>query len=449
MKSVVVTALGIVTVVAGGLGLVGRGQAPPADPARAIEFRQQRIDDGQSEAAALADLNGDGALDIISSESWYEAPRWTKHPLRTIPFTNNYVDNFSDLPVDVNGDGRTDLVQIGYFARRIIWIENPGTTGGVWTEHEIDAVGPTEFAFLVDINNDGRAMELLPQFTSAQAPLCWYEIQDGKWVKHVVSAQSYGHGIGAGDLNGDGRTDIVTPQGWLEAPADVRAAGHWTFHATDWLDPRIPIGRPPAPLDAAPAGDSAAAPVPPGAGSAPDPTRPVDIDIPPPGVPPVARGRGATPASRGRGTAPVRVEYGFMHVIDLNEDGRHDVLTTMAHSFGVLWFEQGAGGTWTQHLIDNTWSRGHASALADVNGDGRRDFVTGTRFMGRNTAETEPLAMYWYEYRPGPEVTWIRHRISAGGQAGGGLQTVVGDVGGDGDADIVSGGKSGLFLFEQ
>jgi hypothetical protein len=366
------------------------------------------MDGGQSETAALADLNNDGALDLISSESWYEAPSWTKRPLRTIPITNNYVDNFSDLPVDVNGDGFMDLVQVGYFARRIVWIENPGRTGGAWTEHLIEAIGPTEFAFLVDLNNDGKAVELLPQFTgAAQSPLAWYEIQNGAWVKHIVASQSFGHGIGAGDVNGDGRADIVTPQGWLEAPADVRAPGEWTMHKTDWLQPQIPIGQPPS---------SAAGPAPPG---------------------------------RGRGPAPIRVEFGFMHVIDLNEDGRSDILTTMAHSFGVLWFEQRADGTWAQHLIDNTWSRSHASALADVNGDGRRDFVTGARFMGRNAAETEPLAMYWYEYRPGPAVNWTRHRISAGGEAGGGLQIAVGDIGGDGDADIVSGGKSGLFLFEQ
>jgi hypothetical protein len=369
------------------------------------------MDDGQSETAALADLNNDGSLDIISSGSWYEAPSWTKRPLREVAFTNNYVDNFSDLPVDVNGDGFTDVVQIAYFARRLLWIENPGRAGGSWTEHEIEAVGPTEFAFLVDLDNDGRARELLPQFTgAAQAPLCWYELRDGAWVKHVIATQSYGHGIGAGDINGDGRADVLTPQGWLEAPVDVRAPGAWTFHPTDWLTPAIAIGRPP---------DASPSPEPGGAGA------------------------------RGRGTAPIRVEYGFMHVIDLNEDGRTDVLTTMAHSFGVLWFEQGADGGWTPHLIDNTWSRSHASVLADLNGDGRRDFITGTRLMGRNAAETEPLAMYWYEYRPGPSVSWTRHQISAGGEAGAGLQIAVGDVGSVGDLDIVSGGKSGLFLFER
>ncbi len=70
---------------------------------------------------------------------------------------NGYVDSFSDLPLDVDQDGFTDVIQVGYFARRIVWIKNPGKTDGEWTEHLIDAIGPTEFAFLVDLDNDGKA----------------------------------------------------------------------------------------------------------------------------------------------------------------------------------------------------------------------------------------------------------------------------------------------------
>ena len=169
------------------------------------------------------------------ASTWFEAPSWTAHKIRDIPFTSGYVDNFSDLPVDVDGDGYTDVVQIAYFARKIVWLKNPGKTKNPWAENEIEAIGPTEFAFLVDLNNDGKALEILPQFTGAAAsPVLWYELQDHKWVRHVVSPQSYGHGIGVGDLNGDGRNDILTAKGWLESPADPRAAGDWVFHASDW-----------------------------------------------------------------------------------------------------------------------------------------------------------------------------------------------------------------------
>lgn len=359
-----------------------------------ISFRIHMIDPGASETAAVADINNDGRLDIVSGESWYEAPAWKKHALREIGFTDNYIDNFSDLTVDVDGDGYVDIVQFGYFSKNIVWLKNPGKSGGPWVQTEIDSSGPTEFAFLVDLNNDGKALELLPEFDRANVPLAWFELQNGKWIKHVVSQQSYGHGIGAGDVNGDGRNDIITPKGWLEAPNDPRAAGDWTFHATDWDQHPIPPG---------------------GAG---------------------------------------RTRFGFMYAVDINGDGRNDILTTSAHDYGLCWFEQGAAGNWTQHTIDNTWSQAHASAYVDLNGDGRKDLVTGKRYMahnGNDPGEREPLGLYWYEHRKGQNgaVEWVRHIVDYGGRMGGGMQLQVIDIDGDGDLDIVSGGKSGLFLAEN
>jgi hypothetical protein len=387
-----------------------------------IRFELTPIDGGSAESVAIADVNNDGRLDVIAAESWYESPAWTKRAIRSIPVSSGYVDSFSDLPLDVDGDGFTDVIQIGYFARRIVWMKNPGKSGGEWTEHLIDAVGPTEFALLVDLDNDGRSDDLLPQFTgAARAPLTWYEPQGGEWIKHVVSGQSYGHGIGAGDVNGDKRTDIVTPQGWLEAPSDPRAPGQWTFHATEWQ--RLAI---PAPATTAPSGTA---------------TAPPPLVVPPATSAPAAAGPGA---ARG-------AEWGFMHVLDINGDGRSDVLTTSAHSYGICWFEQLADGSWRQHVVDHSWSHAHASTLADVNGDGRLDLVTGKRFQSRNAAapgDDDPLGVYWYEFTAGAgnAVTWSRHTIHFGGKAGAGLQIAARDLDGDGDIDIVSGGKSGLFV---
>lgn len=387
-----------------------------------VRFTMVPIDPGAAESVAVADINKDGRPDIVSAESWYEAPRWTKHPIRSIPVSSGYVDSFSDLPLDVDGDGYVDVIQIGYFARRIVWMKNPGAAGGAWTENLIDAIGPTEFAFLVDLDNDGKADELLPQFTgAAKAPLTWYDLQDGKWIKHIVSERSFGHGIGAGDVNKDKRNDIVTPQGWLEAPADPRAAGEWTFHAADWQQRAIPP------------------PVKTAATSTPS-TAPPALVVP-------AAGAAAETSPRG-------AEWGFLHVIDLNGDGRNDVLTTSAHSYGLCWFEQRADGSWQQHVIDHSWSHAHASVLADMNGDGKLDLVTGKRFQSRNVAaagDDEPLGIYWYEFTRAANsaVTWARHTVDFGGKAGAGLQMAARDMDGDGDTDVVTAGKSGLFLAEN
>jgi VCBS repeat protein len=377
-----------------------------------IPFRPLMIDNGASETAAVTDINKDGRLDIVSGENWYEAPSWTKHKFRELNFTNNYYDNFSDLPVDVDGDGYPDLVRVTWFAKKISWWKNPGRSSSQpWAEADIHTGFNIEFAVLADMDNDGKAHEVVAQENGT--PQAWYEAKNGAWVAHVVSDKSYGHGIGAGDVNGDKRTDILTPRGWLEAPTDPRQ-GNWTFHA-DWEAINVPLpvsGQPAAP---------------------------------------------ATPP-----TQPKLLELGFIHVLDVNGDGRNDVIAGAGHNYGLFWFEQGKDGQFTRRTIDASWSQPHASTIVDLNGDGRVDIVTGKRFMAHNGSdpgEKEPLGVYWYEYvRPTatsvaggqpPAVEWIKHVIDYGGRMGGGMQIPVIDVDGDGDLDIVCAGKSGLFFVEN
>ena len=210
--------------------LVGLGAGRPPN----VPFVIHQIDNGASETASVFDVDGDKRLDIVSGEFWYQAPAWTPHRFRELAFTSNYIDAFSDLPLDVDGDGRTDLVTVSWFAKRIAWYRNPGRTDATWVDATVDSGFPIEFAILADLDNDGQAREVLPQFGDTKAPLAWYEAKNGAWVKHVVAPGSFGHGIGAGDVNGDKRTDILTPKGWLEAPADPRSDG-WTHHA-EWTD---------------------------------------------------------------------------------------------------------------------------------------------------------------------------------------------------------------------
>jgi len=376
-----------------------------------IPFRSLLIDGGASETAAVADINKDGKLDIVSGENWYEAPSWTKHKFRELNFTNNYYDNFSDLPVDVDGDGYPDLVRVTWFAKKISWWKNPGRSSGNqhWSEADIHTGFNIEFAVLADMDNDGKANEVVAQENGT--PQAWYEVKNGAWVSHEVSDKSYGHGIGAGDVNGDKRTDILTPRGWLEAPADPRQ-GNWTFHP-DWEAINVPL---PAP------GQAAAA----------------------------------------EGAQPKLLELGFMHVLDVNGDGKNDVIAGAGHNYGLFWFEQGKDGKFARRTIDASWSQAHASTVVDLNGDGMKDIVTGKRFMAHNGSdpgEKEPLGVYWYEYaRPAAGAVtagqpaageWIKHVIDYGGRMGGGMQIPVIDIDGDGDLDIVCAGKSGLFLVEN
>ncbi|MBI3281612.1 MAG: VCBS repeat-containing protein [Acidobacteria bacterium] len=339
-----------------------------------VPFQKHVLDLGANETCTLADVNGDQRVDIVSGENWFEAPGWTKHKFRELPFTNNYIDNFSDLALDVNGDGRADIISVAWFSRRIAWFENPGKPAVTWKEHPVESGFPNEFAFLVDLDNDGKAQELLPQFGNPKAPLSWYEAKNGKLVRHMISGRSYGHGIGAGDVNGDGRADVLTPQGWLEAPPDPRS-GDWKHHP-DWSETK-------------------------GLGflHVHDVNGDGRNDV----VTSYAHDYGVFWMEQGADAKWTRrmideswSQAHALTLVDLNGDGRKDILTGkryMAHNgrdpgerepLGIYWYEhvEGADGKkleWVRHVIDYAGRAGGGMQIpvADLDGDGDLDFAVG------------------------------------------------------------------------
>lgn len=340
-----------------------------------IPFEKIAVDLGAAEPAAFADINHDGKLDIVSGEFWYEGPRWTKHHFRDIDFKNGYIDDFSDLILDVNNDGYPDVISCGWFSKSVWWDENPGKQASApWKRHIIQENHSVEFAFLVDLDNDGKAREVLPQFGDAVGGVAWYEVKNGAFVKHVVSPNGPGHGIGAGDVNGDGRNDIITSKGWYEAPADPRS-GDWKFHQDFDLGQTGFLYV----LD-------------------------VNGDGRPDIVTSMAHDYGIfwmEQTAAGKWTKHMIddtwSQSHAMTMVDLNGDGKKDFLTGkrfMAHDhdpgvrepLGVYWYEylktddpKNGNVAWVKHVVDYSTRTGGGMqiSVADIDGDGRPDFVTG------------------------------------------------------------------------
>jgi hypothetical protein len=198
-----------------------------AHASAALKFTQVQIASENFESVEVFDVNGDANPDIVSGSYWYKGPDFRfKYFIGDVRREGEYYDDFSTIPYDVNEDGKMDFITGGWWGNNIRWRENPGNEGP-WPEHIIATTGNVETTRAWDVDGDGK-LEIVPN--TPGKPLYYYQKENGKttFTAHKVIDQ-HGHGLGFGDVNGDGHGDFIISNGWVEGPST--SGGNWLFHA--------------------------------------------------------------------------------------------------------------------------------------------------------------------------------------------------------------------------
>ena len=367
--------------------------------------------------------------------------------------------------LDMDGDGFPDLLSGAY------WYQNPGPNGGEWKQHQFRTVGiHNEFVndcgeWIVDVDHDG-----LPDLVTVgwiSNGLWWYRnpgpqatAAGAQWKAEKITDSFDTEGGAFADINGDGKPDL--------------ALSHYNRNGVLWVDfsgpkPRVHhIG-----------------------GRKED-------------------GHGIGIADiNGDGKADILTPHGWFEQIDadkdkwqwhpdwelgdagfpilgydVNHDGKLDLIYGQGHGYGLYWLEQAgtpAHRTWVRHTIDESFSQSHALLLADTDGDGRPELITGKRYRGHSGGDPgsyDPVVVYAYKLPgaaqladakshaanssgtttgstsmqiadPTTDPVFTRITLSENGTASAGTQIIAADLDHDGDIDIASAGKLGVHVLEN
>ena len=372
-------------------------------------FQMQRVSDMYySWGAAAADFNKDGAMDIVAGPYIYFGPDFTNYReiFPAVPFNpaKDFAEVNCEYAFDFTGDGWPDVLTGPPNATLYV---NPKGESRRWDKYVVVPGIQTEVTVLKDIDGSG-----IPALVYGKNGAMCYAKPDPanatKFIEHAISEPGLAlvHGVGIGDINGDGRMDILNPNGWWEQPATNADKSLWTYH-------------------------------------------------------PQAFGRYAHRSWNAGGAA--------MAVYDVNGDGLNDVVTSLnAHGFGLAWFEQkrDARGniSFVRHMISDdyrfknaggvTFSQPHGSTFADIDGDGIPDFIVGKRYWSHLDVYFDPdpysaPVLYWYRTVRNPKAPggaeFVPELIH--NRSGAGSDVTAVDLNNDGKTDVITSTDRGTFIF--
>lgn len=350
-----------------------------------------------SEGAGAGDIDGDGATDAVYGPYWFKGPEFRERHKIFKPVAQPreaYANHFFAWVHDFNGDGRNDVLTAGFPGTPAYVYENPGSDklGELWKRHEVLGSVSNESPQLLNIVGDER-----PEFLCTNNGYFGYATIDpaqplGKWAFRNISERTaprpFGHGLGAGDINGDGRIDILTKDGWFEQPESLSET-KWKFHEVAF---------------AGPGGAEMYA---------------YDID-----------GDGDNDVV----TSLAAHEFGLSWHEQLR-DG--DKISFREHLI--------MGSKPEENRYGLVFSEPHSVNLVDIDGDGLRDIVTGKTYWSHHTKSPmwdTGAVVYWFKLVRGENgVDWVPQLAAA--ETGIGRQVTVADVNADALPDIVVGGMKG------